>query len=47
MEIETFYKYNKTDKITVMVNFFDFPFFADLKITKSKDEEIIVFFMLK
>ena len=45
MEIETYYKYNKKDQITVLMNFFNFPFFADLKIIKSKDEEIIVFFM--
>jgi hypothetical protein len=45
MEIETFYKYNKDEPITVITNFFEYPHLADIKISR-KNEELVVLLRL-
>lgn len=45
MELETFYKYSKNEYISVVVNYFDYPHLADLKITRN-EEDLIIFFKL-
>lgn len=36
MEIETYFKYNsKEDSIRIYINYFEFPYLADLKINKN------------
>ena len=45
MELDTFYKYNKNESISVVINFFEYPHLADLKISRN-EKEIIVFFKL-
>lgn len=35
MELETFYKFSKEDNISIFMNYFEFPYFADLRIVKS------------